>query len=243
LARVIVITGAGSGLGLALARRFARDGDEVVLLGRTLAKLEGAATAIGVRAAAIACDVASPDSVRAAFATIAARFPKIDVLINNAAVVEHFDVAEATDEEILADVGTNLIGPILCARAAIPLINRGGHILNVSSGAADMAFPGLAVYGASKAGLERFSLSLRRELEAQNINATFVRCGQMIEAGATWDNDPEIARRAAIAASHGIDPRKRASSTFDSVTDVFRTLIDLPADFAAAGVTVRPRAG
>ncbi|HEY8385287.1 MAG TPA: SDR family NAD(P)-dependent oxidoreductase, partial [Porticoccaceae bacterium] len=75
MSKVIVITGAGVGLGRALARRFAADGDTVVLLGRTLSKVEAVAAEIGDRAMAVGCDVASPDSVRAAFAEIAKRHP------------------------------------------------------------------------------------------------------------------------------------------------------------------------
>jgi len=66
VSKIIVITGAGDGLGRALARRFAADGETVVLLGRTLAKVEAVAAAIGERAMAVCCDVSSPDSVRAA---------------------------------------------------------------------------------------------------------------------------------------------------------------------------------
>ena len=129
MSKVIVITGAGAGLGRALARRFAADGETVVLLGRNLEKVQAVAAQIGNDAVAFGCDVSSPDSVRAAFAQIAQRHPRIDVLINNAAVYEPFQVAEATDEQILKAIGTNLAGPILCARAAIALLGRGGHII------------------------------------------------------------------------------------------------------------------
>ena len=84
MSKIIVITGAGKGLGRALARRFAADGEQVVLLGRTLATLEKVAAEIGPRAMPIACDVGSADSVRAAFAAIAKRHPTFHVLINNA---------------------------------------------------------------------------------------------------------------------------------------------------------------
>ena len=80
MGKVIVITGAGSGLGRALARKFAADGDKVMLLGRTLTKLEKVAEDLGEEAMAIACDIGKPDDVRAAFARIAGRHPKIDVL-------------------------------------------------------------------------------------------------------------------------------------------------------------------
>jgi meso-butanediol dehydrogenase/(S,S)-butanediol dehydrogenase/diacetyl reductase len=241
VSKVIVITGAGSGLGRALARRFAVDGETVVLLGRTRSKLDAVAAEIGERAMTVACDVGSADSVRTAFAAITARFPTIDVLINNAAAVDHFEMAEATDDQVVDAITTNLTGPVLCSRAAIALIAPGGHILNVSSGAADQAFPGLTLYGATKAGLERFSLSLHAELAPRGINVTVVRCGQMVEDDHSWD-DPAMAERVALAAAHGLDPRKRASTRFSSVTDAFRALIDLPLDLCSASITLRPRA-
>jgi meso-butanediol dehydrogenase/(S,S)-butanediol dehydrogenase/diacetyl reductase len=241
VSKIIVITGAGSGLGRALARRFAADGETVVLLGRTLGKLQAVADEIGARAMAVQCDVGVTSSVRAAFATIAARFPQIDVLINNAAAVGHFEVAEATDDQVEACITTNLTGPVLCTRAAIPLLANGGHIFNVSSGAVDQAFPGLTLYGATKAGLERFSLSLHQELAPQGIKVTVVRCGQMVDADHSWDS-PAMAERAALAAAHGLDPRKRASSQFASVTDAFRALLDLPPDLCSNSITLRPRA-
>ena len=141
MAKVIVITGAGVGLGRALARRFAADGESVVLLGRTAEKVQKVAAELGERALGVGCDVASPDSVRAAFAQVSARHPRIDVLINNAAVFQPFLIAEATDEQILGHAATNLVGPILCARSAIPLMGKGGHIINVSSESVGMLFP------------------------------------------------------------------------------------------------------
>ena len=240
MSKVIVITGAGAGLGRALARRFAADGDLVVLLGRTLAKLQAVAGEIGGRAMAVRCDVESPESVRAAFAMIAARHPTIDVLINNAARAEHFAVADARDDEIQGAVATNLTGAVLCARAAIPLMPRGGQIFNVSSGAVDQAYPGLAVYSATKAALEHFSLSLHRELQPQNISVTIVRAGQMVEGDDAFD-DPVVAARAARAQAHGMDPRQRPSSRFTSVAELFCRLIDLPADLCTPSVVFRPR--
>jgi NAD(P)-dependent dehydrogenase (short-subunit alcohol dehydrogenase family) len=112
LPKVIVITGAGLGLGRALAKRFAADGDSVVLLGRTASKVEAAAAELGERAMAVGCDVSSADAVRAAFARIAERHPRIDVLINNAGIFEPSPIAEASDEHILKIIGTNLIGSI-----------------------------------------------------------------------------------------------------------------------------------
>jgi meso-butanediol dehydrogenase / (S,S)-butanediol dehydrogenase / diacetyl reductase len=244
VAKTIVITGAGVGLGRALARRFASEGETVILLGRTAAKVEAAAAEIGAGAMAIGCDVSSPDSVRAAFAAIAARWPRIDVLINNAAVFQPFLIAEATDEQIMSGIGTNLIGAMFCARSAIPMMERGGQIINVSSESVELPFPHLIVYQSSKAGLERFSLGLHRELEEAGIRVTSVRAGQMMEEGKVWEVDPVVARRfgqAALAA--GLNLRARPISQFTSVTQIFRSLIDLPPDLHAVSVSLHARAG
>jgi meso-butanediol dehydrogenase/(S,S)-butanediol dehydrogenase/diacetyl reductase len=242
LPKIIVITGAGIGLGRALARRFASDGDNIVLLGRTAAKVEAVASEIGVRAMAVGCDVSSPKSVAAAFAAIAVRHPRIDVLINNAAVYEPFLVAEASDEQILGIIATNLTGPILCVRAAIPMLGSGGHIINLSSESVELPFPHLSLYQCSKAGLERFSQAMERELEPAGIRVTTVRAGQMMDGDKTWNIDPKIAARFAQAAmAAGLNLRERPISPVASVTDVFRALIDLPVDLHVATVILRAR--
>lgn len=242
MSKIIVITGAGLGLGRALARRFHRDGDTVVLLSRTLAKVQAVADELGARALALGCDVSSPDSVRSAFQALAAHHPRIDVLINNAAVYEPFLIAEATDEQILASIATNLVGPMLCVRSALPLMTVGGHILNVSSESVAMRFPYLVAYQSSKAGLERFSEGLHHELEASGIRVTTVRAGQMIEEGKTWNVEPQLAQRFAHAAAEaGLKLREMPKSQVDSVTGVFRALIDLPPDVHVAQVGVHAR--
>jgi meso-butanediol dehydrogenase/(S,S)-butanediol dehydrogenase/diacetyl reductase len=242
LSKIIVITGAGVGLGRALARRLAADGDQVVLLGRTLSKVQAAAQEIGERATAIGCDVASPASVKTAFAEIAKRHPRIDVLINNAAVFEPFLIAEATDEQIMGTIATNLGGPILCSRSAIPLMTRGSHIINVSSESVELPFPHLLMYQSSKAGLERFSSGLHRELESSGIRVTNVRAGQMMEEGKVWNVDPAAQMRFGKAAMEaGLNLRERPISQFTSVTNAFRAIIDLPADLHATHISLSAR--
>ena len=242
MSKTIVITGAGIGLGRALARRFAADGDNVVLLGRTLSKVQSAAQEIGDRAMAVGCDVASPESVKSAFAEIAKRHPRIDVLINNAAIFEPYLIADATDEQIVGTLATNLGGAILCVRSAIPMLNRGGHILSVSSESVEMPFPHLLMYQTTKAGLERFCAGLHRELEPNGIRVTCVRAGQMMEQGKVWNVDPAAQMRFAKAAMEaGINLRERPITQFTSVTNIFRALIDLPPDLHSPLVTLSAR--
>lgn len=243
MGKAIVITGAGVGLGRALARRFAKEGETVILLGRTLSKVQALADELGAPNFAVECDVGLPDSVRAAFAEIARRHPKIDVLINNAAVYEPFFVKDATDDQILSSVVTNLAGPIFTCRAAIPMMERGGTIINVSSESVGLEFPLLSLYQSAKAGLERFSQSLSRELEPDGIRVTVARAGQMYEEGKArpaWN--PEVAMQFFLLCKEaGIDMSKRPLSNVASVTDVFRALIDLPADVRLTHVSIEGR--
>ncbi|HET8936997.1 MAG TPA: SDR family oxidoreductase [Polyangiales bacterium] len=243
MSKVIVITGAGVGLGRALARRFAADGERVVLLGRTLEKVRGVAEEIGERALAVHCDVGSPESVKKAFAEIAQHHAHIDVLINNAAVYEPFLIAEATDEQIMQPLLTNLAGAVLCARSAIPMLNRGGHIINVSSESVALPhLPHMVMYQCSKAGLERFTEGLQRELEPAGIRVTVVRAGAMYEQGKTFNADPNaLVRFHKAAADAGIHLRERPITHVSSATQVFRTLIDLPADLQALTITLAAR--
>lgn len=242
--KTIMITGAGVGLGRALARRFAKDGENVVLLGRTFSKVEALAKEIGDRALAVQCDVSSPDSVHAAFEVIAEKHDSIDVLINNAAIFEPFLVVNATDEQILNTINTNLAGPMLCARAAIPMMGRDSHIINVSSESVDMHFfPHLTVYQSTKAGLEQFSYGLFNELEPMGIRVSTVRAGSMYEEGKEWDVDQEAAIAFHYAAlERGVNLAERPISQFSSVTDIFRALIDLPPDLHAWNISLHARA-
>ena len=241
MSKVLAITGAGSGLGRALARRFATDGEQVVLLGRSMGKLKRTATRLDERALCIECDVRSADSVRAAFAKIVERFPAIDVMINNAAVIEYSTVIDASDEHIFDTITTNLIGTILCSRAAIPLIRRGGHIINVSSGTAERHFPNLALYATSKAAVDRFSAALAAELKDRDICVTVIRASQMATRIEPKSVELEHAGLTTTALKLGKDPRNYPTSTYASVTNVFRAIVDLPPDVGTVSIGIYPR--
>lgn len=230
-AKVIVITGANGGFGRALSQRFADDGETVIMLGRSLPKVAEVAAAIGPNAWPLECRISDPDSVRAAFAQIAARHPRIDVLINNAGNFSAFEIAEATDAQIMDGLGANLIGPILCARSAIPLMARGGQIINVTSESVEVNFAMLSIYQAGKAGLERFSRSLHEELADRGIRSIIFRAGQMYGPGMSGSIDPEIgARFSAANVRRGIDSSARGFTAYASAAQVMRNLVDLPQD-------------
>lgn len=243
MGKTIVITGAGDGLGRALARRFAADGETVVLLGRTLSKVEAVAAELGDAHLALQCDVGNPDSVRTAFAAIAARHPKIDVLINNAAVYEPFTLAEVRDEQIMASLTTNFAGPIYCAREALPLLRGDGHIINVSSESVALKMPMLWMYAGGKAAVELMSELWARELEADGVRVTTVQAGMMMDetkTGSNWPVDVSM-RFAQENAKIGLNLRERGISHYNSVTDVFRAVLDTPADLHIGTVALRAR--
>lgn len=240
--KVIVITGANGGLGRALAQRFVQDGETVVLLGRTLAKVQEVAAEIGGDAVAIECVVSSPDSVRAAFAAIAAIHPKIDVLINNAAAFGPYLAAEASDDQIINSVMTNLAGPMFTARSAIPMLSSEGHIINLSSESVQVPLPHLSAYQATKAGLERYSEALHDEIKERGMRVTVVRAGQMVGPGQTAQVDAETGMRFFQAAiKKGLNPMERGMTAYQSVTSVFRMIIDTPADLHVGTVTLDAR--
>ena len=241
--RVVVVTGAGSGLGRAIARRLAGEGDAVVLLGRSAAKLETVAAELGAGAHALACDVGQSASVSAAFAEIAARHGRIDVLINNAAIYQPTLVKDATDAQIEAALTTNFAGPIYCSRAAIPLMRRGGQIINISSETVSLPHAMFALYQSSKAGLERFTEALRAELEPEGIRVNVVRAGQMSGEGSrSPSDDPDVLRRFAEEnLKRGLNLRERPISAFDSAAKVVCFLTRLPEDLNTPQVVLEAR--
>lgn len=242
MAKVVVITGGGMGLGRAIARRLAQDGDTLILLGRTLSKVETVASELGGASFAVECDVSSADSVRAAFAKIAVRHPKIDVLINNAAIYQPSTVVEATDEQIMAALMTNLAGPIYCSRAAIPMMGRGSQIINISSESVGLPFVMFSLYQSSKAGMERFTEALHQELQPDGIRVTMVRAGQMMDENSSLNVAPEIYQRFAEGnLKAGLNLRERPISKFATVAEIFRSLVNLPADVNIPTVLLEAR--
>jgi NAD(P)-dependent dehydrogenase (short-subunit alcohol dehydrogenase family) len=243
MSKVIVITGAGSGLGRALALRFADDGDQLVLLGRTMSKLEKVAALMAGRGLAVTCDIGDPKAVRTAFARIAETHKTIDVLINNAAMIDYTTLADASDEHIFGTVNTNLIGNLLCSRAAIHLMKPGGHIINVTSSSVEDPYPHHLVYQATKAGIEGMSRHLQDEIRPLGLRVSVVRAGPMFGEERVMQASPEAVQgfyKACI--ERGIDLSTLALSSFESVAWLFRSLIDIPADLQIDTVRFNGRA-
>ncbi|MFC3173687.1 SDR family oxidoreductase [Novosphingobium bradum] len=191
--KVAVVTGAGQGLGRALAIALSEAGFKVALLGRTLAKLEATAALCPGECLPLSCDLIDPDRVREAFARIVARFGRVDVLVNNAASYAAFPLDGATDSQIIDVVHQSLVAPMFCAREAIARMRAtGGDIVNISTQSVISPQPLMIVYAAAKGGLEIFSRGLRNELRGENIRVLTVQLG--VVAGTVVDDLAEDVR-------------------------------------------------
>lgn len=230
MGKSIVITGGGSGLGRALAHRLAKDGNTLFLMGRNREKLETVARELP-QARAIACNVAEPESVSAAFAQVAEQVERLDVLINNAGVFQPSLIGEASDSHIRTLLDTNLAGPIYCSRAAIASMGKGSHVISIGSETVVIPVAMLALYQSAKAGLERFSKTLDQEVAPLGIRVTLVRAGKMFEAGMESPFTPELhAKFAAENAKLGPQSSTGALSHYASVAATIAPLLDLPDD-------------
>lgn len=163
--KVVAITGASRGIGAAAARVFAEAGATVALLARSGAEIEALAQEIGSPAFALTCDVSDWESTRQAIDAIVARAGGLDVLINNAGVIEPIvHMAEADPADWTRTIGINLSGVFHGMRAAVPhMRGKGGTILTISSGAAHNPLEGWSAYCTSKAGAAMLTSCLHVE--------------------------------------------------------------------------------
>ena len=171
---VALVTGGGRGIGLALARAFAREGYQVIITGRDEKRLKAAARELEkiskAEIEALPCDVRDPASVEKLFTQVRKQHPAIDVLVNNAGVAHAWATVEKLSVETWKQViDTNLTGTFLVTRAALPLMRAGSTIVNNLSVAAVKVFEGMAAYNASKAGALGFTNVLRQELRKRGI--------------------------------------------------------------------------
>ena len=183
--QVAVVTGAGRGIGAAIAARIAGLGATVVLCGRSRGPLESTAAAIskaGGQAQARECDVTNLRSVESMAAHVDQTLGRLDILVNNAGVGGFggplHQLPPDSWEQVL---NTNLRGVYYCIRACAPMMirARAGHIINISSLAGKNALPNGAAYAASKWGLNGLSYSAAEELRGHNIRVSVVCPGSV----------------------------------------------------------------
>ena len=189
---MVVVTGGGSGIGLATCARLAADGFTVAALDIEPAAADGAASL------ALRCDVTDESDVGAATATVLEQFGRIDVLVNNAGITGSRQAArchETPVEEWDKVHAVNVRGPFLCSRAVLPaMVARGsGHIITIASVAGLIAFPGRCAYTASKGAALMLTRSIAVDYAAAGIRANAVCPGMVYTPMTSWRLDqPEL---------------------------------------------------
>jgi len=166
----ILITGGGSGIGLALAREFHQRGNTVIVAGRRQDALDSVVAANpGIKA--IALDIADPASIASVAQTLTRDYPNLNAVLNNAGIMRPEDLQMGKVDTAEAIVTTNLLGPIRLTAALLPhLLERpSATILNVSSGLAFVPLAMTPTYCATKAAIHSYSMSLRYQLQATTI--------------------------------------------------------------------------
>jgi len=195
--QVAVITGAGRGIGAAIARTLAALGATAVLCGRTQSTLDATAHAIvnaGGKAEVVPCDVTILHQLEYAAARVDSSFGRLDILVNNAGIGGFTEpLHHLPPDEWDRILNTNLRGVYYAVRAFAPMMIRAntGHIINISSLAGKNALPKGAAYAASKWGLNGLTYSIAEELRGQNIRASVICPGSVeTELGPHTGKDP-----------------------------------------------------
>ena len=240
--RVAVIIGGSSGIGEAVARRFARENVSVVVVASgNLAKAQAVASSIceaGGDAAARTTDVRDPSSVAALFAGVSADYGKIDILVNCAGIFKPTPIGEADIATIDQMLEVNLRGTMLTVNAVVPHLKRagGGKIINISSVAAFTGIGSYSVYCATKAAVKMLTRSLAIELAPHDININAIAPGNTATPmNEDIRTDPAFAP--VLATMKAATPSRRIYSDPDEMAELAFYLAS-PAARAMHGSTV-----
>jgi 3-oxoacyl-[acyl-carrier protein] reductase len=182
--KVALVTGASRGIGAAIAKRLATDGAKVVV---NFAKSAGPAhevvaaiTQAGGKAVAVQADMSKPADIERLFAEVKKQFGRLDILVNNAAIMKRGMLHEVTADDIDAHLNLNVRGYLLGAKHAAAMMSSGGVILNVASAISRMAYPGAVVYTATKGAIDVITRVLAMELGPKGIRVNTVAPGSTI---------------------------------------------------------------
>jgi 2-hydroxycyclohexanecarboxyl-CoA dehydrogenase len=177
--RHALVTGAGRGIGVSIARRLARAGAKLTLVGRSDAPLQALAEELRAGGSEVRCataDIARRDAVDAAFAAARAGFGRVDILVNNAGQAASAPITKRDDQTWNDMLGVNLSGTYYCMQAALPemIKNNFGRIVNVASTAGLTGYAYVAAYCAAKHGVVGLTRAVAREVATRNITVNAV---------------------------------------------------------------------
>ena len=191
--KVAIVTGAGTGIGRAIALAYVQEGASVVLVGRTqetLATVAEEVIALGGEALVVCASVSKPPDVRRIVEEALARFGKVQILVNNAGVFIYKGFLDLSLKDWDDTIDTNLKGIFLCCQAVLPgmVKQKQGNIINISSIHGKIGDANLAAHCASKFGVIGLTQALAREVIDHNINVNVICPGQV---KSNWVDEPE----------------------------------------------------
>ncbi len=188
--KVAVVTGASKGIGASIAKHFAAEGAKVVVNYAT--SKEGADKVVkdiadsGGIAISVQADVSQEADVIRLFNETKKAFGKLDILVNNAVAQGYAPIEQISIEAFHQSFNVNVLGPILTIQAALKLFgDKGGNIINISSGASKYPLPSASLYSSTKAALDAFTIALSKELGSKNIRINSILPGATETEGAT----------------------------------------------------------
>ncbi|WP_329372055.1 glucose 1-dehydrogenase [Streptomyces sp. NBC_01483] len=167
--KTAIVTGGNSGIGLATAKRFAREGAHVFITGRRQEALDAALAEIGQGATAVRSDVSDLGDIDRLYAAVAEQGRRIDVLFANAGGGEFATLEKVTEEHFDSTFGINVKGMLFTVQKALPLLNDGASVILTGSTAATSGAEAFSVYAASKAAIRSFSRTWANELKGRKI--------------------------------------------------------------------------
>ena len=209
--RVAVITGAGRGIGRAIAMAYAREGAKLALAARSESELEAAVGAVsehGAEAIAVPTDVTNQEDTERLASRVVERFGRIDVLVNNAGISGPVGPLQGNDiDDWVSTITVNVTGTFLVCRAVIPVMleHSGGKIINLSGAGATNAWSNMSAYCSSKAAVVRLTEVLAQELDGKGITVNALGPGSVHTS--MWDRMTEQAEEAGADFIHQLGLR------------------------------------
>ncbi len=192
--RVAIVTGGGTGIGAAAARLLAENGLRVLLVGRRREPLEGVAAELGEAAVACCADLGEPSAPEAVVGRALAAFGRVDVIVNNAAVIRTGPLESVTRADFDLHYAVNVAAPLFLVAAALPSLraSQDAAVVNVSSSVGSIVKPGNMLYGSTKASLEYLTRAWAYELAEDEIRVNCIAPGPVdTPIHATYSDDLE----------------------------------------------------
>lgn len=175
--KTALVTGGGSGIGLAVAQRFAAEGAQVFIIGRRQAQLDHAVALIGARAVAVQGDVTDDADLARVFETIRGQAGKLDILVTSSGVSEYSTIEDTTGAHLDKAFDLNVRGMVLTVHGALSLMGSGAAIVLVGSIAGNIGNPGFGTYSATKAAVRSYARTWTHELAGRGIRVNTVSPG------------------------------------------------------------------